>query len=59
MTRRQAIDQTLRLVRSPDARLSLTRQAGQAEFTDLSRRVQALTRQQLRAMNCPVGLRNR
>ena len=56
MTKRQSIDATLRLVRSLDARLSLTRQAGQAEFTDLSRRVQALTRQQLRAWGKPEGL---
>ena len=59
MTRRQAIDRTLRLVRSPDARLSLTRQASQDAFHELSMRMQALTRQQLRALNCPVGLRNR
>ena len=56
MTRRQAIDTTLRLVRSPDARLSLTRQASQNAFHELSMRVQALTRRQLRAIGKPVGL---
>ena len=56
MTRRQSLDLTLRLVRSPDARLSLTRQASQDAFYELSMRVQALTRQQLRAWGKPVGL---
>ena len=56
MTRRQSLDLTLRLVRSPDARLSLTRQASQDAFLELSMRVQALTRKQLRAWGKPVGL---
>ena len=59
MTRRQAIDMTLRLVRSPDARVSLTAQASHDAVRELLHEAGALARRQLRAIGKPVGLRVR
>jgi len=56
MTRRQAIDHTLTLVRSPDARLSLTAQASHDAVRELQREAAAICRRQLRAIGKPVGL---
>ena len=56
MTRRQSIDATLRLVRSPDARLSLTAQASHDAVRELQREAAAICRRQLRAIGKPVGL---
>ena len=59
MTRRQAIDRTLLLVRSPDARLSLTAQASHDAVREIQREAAAICRRQLRAIGKPVGLRVR